>query len=267
MASFTDEAAASRVTRRHDATIRIRKLGKDMRVAALRDIQLTSEGPPPASSLEEIDKLRRFGLSQLVRDLHDGPDESRLKAAVAMRRLFQSLQGHAPTIARLRTAQPIDHLVTCLSQTSLPRLQFELIWALSMAAWDMPEDVMNNHATVQLLVSFLQSPCGGVREQCCWTLGNLSSIAPEHAAVILAHSTALTDIVNLFRMVASISDDEYVNTMANERLLVVPGMPQILTLRVNVLKQTTWAISSFLKHGSSNALLVETVRVFAVRVA
>jgi importin subunit alpha-1 len=165
--TLADDAGRSR---RHETTVRIRKLGRDIRVAAQRDIKSTAPALP--DSLDDIDKLRRFGLPRLLQDCSRGGEEDKLRAAITLRKLLQSSFEHAPTIASLRGVRAVEQMADVLRLAESTRLQFETVWALSMATWRLADAVADSGA-VPVLARLLDSPSAGVREQCCWTLGNL----------------------------------------------------------------------------------------------
>ena len=75
-ASSTADAEAVSRLRRQETTVRIRKLGKELRLDAMRTAQ-EEEAP----SAEELDMVKRFGAVQLLHDLESEDDSLKLRAA------------------------------------------------------------------------------------------------------------------------------------------------------------------------------------------
>jgi len=175
------------------------------------------------------------------------PSTRRARAWQSVRKIFTSSHHHFPTIQRLRQTNVVERLVRCLALARLPRLQFELVWALSMATWDMA-DVVFASGVVQHYVDLLTSPSGGIREQTCWALGNLAAVGSQQADEILARG-GLEHALVVLEAVSEVQDADYARVY-QESALFEHGMPAVTTTRANLLKQASWAVSALVRHGS-----------------
>jgi len=234
---------------RHQASVAIRKKGRDSRVAAER-----TAGNNPSElplSPEELQQLRRFGVPQLVEDMRNGTT-SILRATMATRKLL-SMEREADGLAdKMIALGLVGDMCAALDRSDSPRLQFEALWGLTNAAVLRPDVVVKTGA-IPKIVRLLDAQNIPLREQSLWSLGNIMSKSSAYRNQCLALG-ALQRIRLLLHSVHGMTKEQHeMSARANDQedslRSVMSGVTAIPISRSNFIRQATWAMSNAIRGG------------------
>ncbi|CEM29160.1 unnamed protein product [Vitrella brassicaformis CCMP3155] len=129
--------------------------------------------------------------------LKSGDAAIQLEAAAAVRKLV-AIEG-VPPIQEAIDAGVVQPLVGLLSDSSMPKVQFEAAWALTNIAGGTSEQTQAvvEAGGIPPLIQLLSSD-GDARDQAMWALGNIASDGPLSRDLVLA-AGVIKPLVDLLR--------------------------------------------------------------------
>merc|ERR1719273_1660285 len=135
---------------------------------------------------QDAEILRRLkDLPDILAGINSNNVQSQFEKTMQVRKML-SIEMNPP-IQPIIDAGIVPRLVSFLTCSDNPGLQFEASWALTNIASGTTEHtrVVINHGAVPIFISLLASPSDDVREQAVWALGNIAGDSTECRNMVL----------------------------------------------------------------------------------
>jgi len=163
-----------------------RRMGLDKKAMADDEEEAAYCGKDQMSEQQDAEVLRRLkDLPDILAGINSNNIQSQYEKTMQVRKML-SIEMNPP-IQPIIDAGIVPKLVSFLTCSDNPGLQFEASWALTNIASGTTEHtrVVISNGAVPTFVSLLASPSDDVREQAVWALGNIAGDSTECRNMVL----------------------------------------------------------------------------------
>jgi len=163
-----------------------RRMGLDKKAMADDGDEAAFCGKDHMTEQQDAEVLRRLkDLPDILAGINSNNVQSQYEKTMQVRKML-SIEMNPP-IQPIIDAGIVPRLVSFLTCSDNPGLQFEASWALTNIASGTTEHtrVVINNGAVPTFISLLASPSDDVREQAVWALGNIAGDSTECRNMVL----------------------------------------------------------------------------------
>lgn len=186
--------------KRRESTLEIRKNKKDDLLQKKRNFSddRKSGNSGIDSMVVKVEEIPQYKMKLLN-------EATVLEGVIAFRKLL-SIE-RQPPINQVLESGVVPKLISFLSRSDAPKLQFEAAWAVTNIASGNSEQTLAllNFGAAQIFIQLLSSPDEELREQAVWALGNIAGDSPRCRDIVLQYGCLVPLLNTLSKPISKIT--------------------------------------------------------------